>query len=315
MKPQVKGYLLGTIAAATYGMNPLFALPLYKTGMDPDSVLFFRYLFALPILGAMIKLRGRNFRLQRREILPLVILGLLLALSSLTLFQSYNYMDAGIASTILFVYPIMVAVIMAVVFKEKLKLWTAPLHPAGSGRNRPAVPGRRRCNPQPGRHAAGLGVGPFVCHLYRGGQPVGTQKRGNAQGDLLRPAVRSLALSDPARFRTRHLPAGSVVSVGANLLALAIFPTAIRSFAPRGPFSTSGRPPTAILGALEPVTAVFFGVTVFGEELTLRILCGILMIVAAVTFIVAGGSITTYLIRFRKLFPRLTPRFHLPRKR
>ena len=40
MNAKAKGYLLGTVAAATYGMNPLFALPLYKAGMDPESVLF-----------------------------------------------------------------------------------------------------------------------------------------------------------------------------------------------------------------------------------------------------------------------------------
>ena len=96
MNVKAKGYVLGVIAAATYGMNPLFALPLYEAGMNPDSVLFFRYLFAIPVLGAMIKLRGRDFKLKRKEILPLVIMGLLVALSSLTLFQSYNYMAAGI---------------------------------------------------------------------------------------------------------------------------------------------------------------------------------------------------------------------------
>ena len=66
MNAKAKGYLLGTVAAATYGMNPLFALPLYKAGMDPDSVLFFRYLFAIPILGVMLKARGRDFGLRRR---------------------------------------------------------------------------------------------------------------------------------------------------------------------------------------------------------------------------------------------------------
>lgn len=30
MNVKAKGYILGAIAAATYGMNPLFALPLYK---------------------------------------------------------------------------------------------------------------------------------------------------------------------------------------------------------------------------------------------------------------------------------------------
>ena len=50
MNTKTKGYILGIIAAAAYGMNPLFALPLYKAGMNPDSVLFFRYLFAIPVL-------------------------------------------------------------------------------------------------------------------------------------------------------------------------------------------------------------------------------------------------------------------------
>ena len=124
MNTKLKGYVLGAVAAASYGMNPLFALPLYKEGMDPDSVLFFRYLLAIPLLGIMIKARGRDFRLKRKEIVPLIVMGLLVALSSLTLFLSYNYMDAGIASTLLFVYPVLVALIMALVFKEKLTMQT-----------------------------------------------------------------------------------------------------------------------------------------------------------------------------------------------
>ncbi len=60
----------------------------------------------------MLKVRGRGFSVARRDIVPLVVMGLLLSLSSLSLFLSYNnYMEAGIASTLLFVYPIMVAVI------------------------------------------------------------------------------------------------------------------------------------------------------------------------------------------------------------
>lgn len=124
MNIKVKGYILAVIAAATYGMNPLFALPLYKEGMDPDSVLFFRYLFAIPILGIMLKARGRSFKMKQKEVLPLIIMGLLVACSSLMLFQSYNYMDAGIASTLLFIYPVMVAIIMAIGFKEKLTVQT-----------------------------------------------------------------------------------------------------------------------------------------------------------------------------------------------
>ena len=121
MNAKVKGYFLGAIAAATYGMNPLFALPLYKDGIILIRFFFFfRYLFAIPILGMMIKGRGRSFKVEHKAIIPLIIMGLLVAISSLSLFLSYNYMEVGIASTLLFVYPIMVALIMALVFKEKL---------------------------------------------------------------------------------------------------------------------------------------------------------------------------------------------------
>ncbi len=90
-----------------------------------------------------------------------------------------------------------------------------------------------------------------------------------------------------------------------NLIALAIFPTAISFLCTTQAVQYIGSTPTAILGALEPVTAVFFGVTIFGESLTLRLCCGIVLIILAVTFIIAGSNITTHLVRFRKLFPRL----------
>lgn len=67
-----------------------------------------------------------------------------------------------------------------------------------------------------------------------------------------------------------------------------------------------GSTKTAILGALEPVTAVIFGVTLFGEQLTSRIVGGIIMIIIAVTLVIAGGEITTQLLRFRKLFPKIS---------
>ena len=67
MNVRTKGLVCGAVAAATYGMNPLFTLPLYHAGMTPDSVLFYRYAFALPILAVMIRLRGQDFSLRRCE--------------------------------------------------------------------------------------------------------------------------------------------------------------------------------------------------------------------------------------------------------
>lgn len=304
MNIKAKGYMFGAIAAATYGMNPLFALPLYKAGMNPDSVLFFRYLFAIPVLGIMIIARGRSFKLKRKEVLPLIVMGLLVALSSLTLFQSYNYMEAGIASTLLFVYPIMVALIMAFGFKEKLTIQTILCILLALG---------------------GIGM------LYKGGDGTPLNLTGIALVMISALAyaiyivgVNQSTLKDIATLRLtfyvllfgltlflvrvdfgRSLHVVDTWYLWGNLIALAIFPTAISFLCTTQAIQYIGSTPTAILGALEPLTAVFFGVTVFGESLTLRLSCGILMIVLAVTLIIAGGNVTTYMVRFRKLFPRL----------
>ena len=304
MNVKAKGYILGAVAAATYGMNPLFALPLYKAGMNPDSVLFFRYLFAIPVLGMMIVARGRSFKLKRKEVLPLIIMGLLVALSSLALFQSYNYMDVGIASTLLFVYPILVALIMWIAFKEKLTLPTVLCILLALG---------------------GIGL------LYKSGDGSTLNLTviilvmisalsyaiyivGVNQSTLKNLATLSLTfyvlLFGLVLFLVRvdfgqSLRVAETWYLWGNLIALAIFPTAISFLCTTQAIQYIGSTPTAILGALEPLTAVFFGVVVFGESLTLRLSCGMLMIILAVTLIIAGGNITIYLVRFRKLFPRL----------
>ena len=111
MTPKTKGFIYGAIAAASYGMNPLFALPLYAAGMSVDTVLFYRYFFAAIVLGILMKVQHQSFALHKADVLPLVIMGLLFSFSSLLLFMSYIYMNAGIASTILFVYPVMVCLL------------------------------------------------------------------------------------------------------------------------------------------------------------------------------------------------------------
>lgn len=304
MNVKAKGYILGAVAAATYGMNPLFALPLYKAGMNPDSVLFFRYLFAIPVLGMMIVARGRSFKLKRKEVLPLIIMGLLVALSSLALFQSYNYMDVGIASTLLFVYPILVALIMWIAFKEKLTLPTVLcillalggiglLYKSGDGST---------------LNLTGI-ILVMISALSYAIYIVGVN-----QSTLKNLATLSLTfyvlLFGLVLFLVRvdfgqSLRVAETWYLWGNLIALAIFPTTISFLCTTQAIQYIGSTPTAILGALEPLTAVFFGVVVFGESLTLRLSCGMLMIILAVTLIIAGGNITIYLVRFRKLFPRL----------
>ena len=304
MNVKAKGYILGAVAAATYGMNPLFALPLYKAGMNPDSVLFFRYLFAIPVLGMMIVARGRSFKLKRKEVLPLIIMGLLVALSSLALFQSYNYMDVGIASTLLFVYPILVALIMWIAFKEKLTLPTVLcillalggiglLYKSGDGST---------------LNLTGiilLMISALSYAIYIVGVNQSTLKNLATLSLTFYVLLFGLVLFLVRVDFGQSLRVAETWYLWGNLIALAIFPTAISFLCTTQAIQYIGSTPTAILGALEPLTAVFFGVVVFGESLTLRLSCGMLMIILAVTLIIAGGNITIYLVRFRKLFPRL----------
>jgi len=304
MNNKVKGYILGAIAATTYGMNPLFALPLYKAGMDPDSVLFFRYLLALPILGIMIKARGRDFKLKRKEILPLMVAGLLVAVSSLTLFQSYNYMDAGIASTLLFVYPIVVALIMAVGFREKVTIQTVVciiLALAGIGLLYKGEDGSTLS--VTGTILVMVSAVSYAVYI------VGVNKSVLKDTATLKLTFYAL-LFGMLLFLVRVDFGKSLHIVDewylwGNLLALALFTTAISFLCTTAAIQYIGSTPTAILGALEPVTAVFFGVVVFGELLTWRVVSGIVLIILAVTFIIAGTNIKTSLVRFRKLFPKL----------
>lgn len=304
MNAKAKGYILGSIAAASYGMNPLFALPLYKAGMDPDSVLFFRYLFAIPLLGIMIKARGRTFKIQRKETFPLIIMGLLVVLSSLTLFLSYNYMAAGIASTLLFIYPIMVALIMAMVFKEKLALQTIVcmlLALGGIG---------LLYKSEDGSTLSLIGtLLVFASSLSYAIYIVGINQTSLKNVATLKVTFYVL-LFGLSLFVARLLYSGVLNTpdqwyLWGNLLALAVFPTAISFLCTTGAIQYIGSTPTAILGALEPVTAIFFGIAVFGESLTVRESIGLVMIIVAVTLVIAGGNITGQLVRFRKLFPRL----------
>ena len=287
MTNKTKGFIYGAIAAASYGMNPLFALPLYAAGMNVDTVLFYRYFFATIVLGILMKMQHQSFALHKADVLPLVIMGLLFSFSSLLLFMSYNYMDAGIASTILFVYPVMVAVIMGIFFKEKISAITVfSILLALSG----------------------------IALLYQGdgNKPLSTL---GIIFVLLSSLSYAIYIVGVNRSSLKNLPTakltfyallfGIIIYVvrldfctalqpvpapllWVNVFSLALFPTIISLIAMTLSIHRIGSTPAAILGALEPVTALFCGVVVFGEQLTPRIMLGVLMILTAVTLIIAA---------------------------
>ena len=287
---KTKGFILGAIAAASYGMNPLFTLPLYSAGMSVDTVLFYRYSLAVIVLGIMMKFQEQSFAIKRVDVLPLCIMGLLFAFSSLFLFMSYNYMDAGIASTILFVYPVLVAIIMAVVFKEKVSpitMFSIAL----------AIVGISMLCKSPGGQTLSL-VGitfVFLSSLSYAIYIVGVNRSSLKDMPIAKLTFYVLLFGLSVyvvrlQFCT-ELQVIPTPMLWINAVSLAVFPTVISLVTMTKAIHYIGSTPTAILGALEPVTALFFGVLVFGEQLTPRIILGILMVITAVTLIIGGKSL------------------------
>ena len=287
---KTKGFILGAIAAASYGMNPLFTLPLYSAGMSVDTVLFYRYSLAVIVLGIMMKFQKQSFAIKRVDVLPLCIMGLLFAFSSLFLFMSYNYMDAGIASTILFVYPVLVAIIMAVVFKEKVSpitMFAIALAFVGIS---------MLCKSPGGQTLSLVGITfVFLSSLSYAIYIVGVNRSSLKDMPIAKLTFYVLLFGLSVyvvrlQFCT-ELQVIPTPMLWINAVSLAVFPTVISLVTMTKAIHYIGSTPTAILGALEPVTALFFGVLVFGEQLTPRIILGILMVITAVALIIGGKSL------------------------
>jgi drug/metabolite transporter (DMT)-like permease len=290
MNPKVKGFTMGSIAAASYGLNPLFALPLYAAGYSVDNVLFYRYAFAIVMLGMMMKIRGLSVKVNRKDLPLLALFGLLFSASSLFLFLSYQYMDAGIASTILFLYPVMVAVIMMLFYHENPSLitWiTLAMTFVGV-----SLLGKQ----SDGSNISLIGVTlVMLSSLSYAIYIVGVNHTRLKNLDTARMTFYALLFGILIYVVRLHF-CTDVVMPREPLhwlcaFCLALFPTIISLVTMTISIHHIGSTYAAILGALEPITAVVVGVFVFHERLTPRISLGIVTILVAVTLLIAGKKI------------------------
>lgn len=305
MNEKSKGYIYGILAAAAYGLNPLFAIPLYNAGMDPESVLFFRYLFAIPMVAVTLIIRGRGFRVHSREVLPLIIMGILMAFSSLSLFHSYNYMDAGIASTLLFVYPIMVTFLMAAYYKEKISMHTILCLLMAIG----GVALLYEHSTDSGFSILGatlVFISAFCYAVYIVG--INTTR---LKGLATLKVTFYVLLFGLVIIASRLYIKGTITIPTewyqwGNLLALAFFPTLVSLACTTRAVRYIGSTPTAILGAFEPITAILFCVTVLGETLTIKEFSGMVLIILAVTLVVEGGHFTSKMTNYKRMFPKMS---------
>jgi drug/metabolite transporter (DMT)-like permease len=283
------GIIFASLAAITFGMNPFFGIPLYQEGLEPLSVLFYRFSFATVLIAGVMLLRKESFKLPLRYLPHTIIAGILLALTCLFWFLTFKIMDSGIAATILFIYPVMVAAIMLIFYKERIGLLTA----AGMAA---AIGGViLLCQPGAGGNVNIRGIiyillSALTYSIYI----VGIQKsriRELADSTL---TFYALLFSIPVfliplrmGLDLQMLPSWKAWG---NAIGLGVFPSLCSFLFTALAVRRIGPTTVAVLGALEPVTAVLIGAFFFHEVMNGKIILGIIVILAAVSIVICGQS-------------------------
>lgn len=290
-KNVVWGYVAGIVTGVTYGLNPLFAKPLLSMGVSVDTMLACRYLIAVFILGVWLVFRKESLKVNKAQMWRLCILGFLFAMSSMLLFLSYNYIPAGLATTIVFLYPVIVALIMVLLkVYPTWQVWLSILMTF---------------------------VGVVILSRPSGNMTLNITGLSLAAGSAIAYALYLIVVNRSRRLRTvtslvltfYALLIGSVVFLihsaisggefmagldgwycWMNLICLAVFPTLVSLLTLAMATRIIGPTRTSVLGVFEPVTAIAVGTIFFGESLTLNVIIGVLITLVAVTFMVMTGK-------------------------
>lgn len=282
------GYPAGIITGITYGLNPLFGVPLMKNGAAIESILFFRYAIAVLFLGLFLLLSKQSFKISRKEAGVLLVLGLLYTSSSIFLFEAYNYIASGLATTIIFLYPVLVAIIM--VFLKVVPSWPVWLSIILT------FAGVVIMTQSDSTHT----INPIGVILSLGSALV------YALFIVIINRSKTISNISNSLLTFYALTVGTIIFLGKiiisdiditaginhnmawmNLVGLALLPTVVSTATLAIATRNIGATKASVLGVFEPVTAILIGTIVFGEALTTSIIVGILLSIAAITFMIA----------------------------
>lgn len=284
---KLAGYLAGLIAGVSYGTNPLFAKPLLESGVPVLVMLFFRYGMSAAILAVWMACRHEAFKVEKRELGLLGILGVLFACSSLFLFTSYEFIPSGLATTLVYLYPVFTALIMVVLrFYPSWQTWLSIIATFG-GILLLSTPSAGAEIRLPGIILAIMSALSYALYLVI----VNRSRR------IKKVSEHTLTLyalmTGTAMFLIIRLFQGGNILEGVdspadwgNLLGLAVVPTMISMLTLAVSSRYIGPTRTSILGVFEPLTAIMIGTVLFGEPLTPKMAAGVAICVGAVVFMI-----------------------------
>lgn len=281
MSDTLKGYLFALVSALTYGMIPLFMIPLKKLDFfSVDTALFYRFLIAaILILGYLVFYQKESVKINLKEGIVLSILGFFYALSAEFLFIAYDFLSPGIASTIFFIYPIIVALILGMFFKEKITLATTiSLFIVVVGVGVLSIKDNFEIN------YIGLFVSLLGALMYALYMIIVNKTKIKASG--VKVSFYSMVFAS-LFFLVKTLVLENSVAIpsleiGTHLALFSLITTALSVVSLVYAIKFIGSTPTAIMGAVEPVVAVMISVGLFDETLTFSLIAGVIIIISGV---------------------------------
>ena len=296
MSAKVKGFMYGVATSVTFGLIPLFTLPLMHAGLASDSILFYRFITATIALGLMIVVKKESFKVAWRDVPIIVVLAVFYTASSMFLLYGYEAMGAGVATTLL----------MLVVFRERASwvTWTAVVL-AICGVAKLSLDGTElKLDP--------MGVVIVLLSAVGYASYIIAVNKSRVRDMHSRKLAFYVFVFTTIIFGIKNMlgdgvqPLPDAWSV-VNVVLLAVAPTVISNITLLLAVRNIGGTLTSILGALEPVTAVCIGALVFGEAFTLSEAIGIALILTAVVLVILNRSIqenmTVLLKRIRPRHP------------
>lgn len=280
------GLICGIAAGVSYGTNPMFAKPLLESGVPVIVMLLFRYGISVLLLSSWMVLKKENFSLRKRELSLLAVLGLLFAGSSLFLFLSYKFIPSGLATTLVYLYPVFVAVIMVFLkFYPSWQTWLSIVatfcgiillsSPSGGGEIKIA-----------GIILAIMSALSYAFYLVIVNRSTRIKHVSERALTLYALITGTILFAIIRIFQGGSIIEGiDTAADWGNLVGLAVFPTMISLFTLAVSSRFIGPTKTSILGVFEPLTAIIIGIVMFGEPMTLKMGLGIVICVGAVIFV------------------------------
>ena len=284
----LRGVLYAVVSSATFGLIPLFSIPLLQGGMSSPAILFYRFGLAAAMMGLIALATRRPLRITWPQTGTLLLLGAMYSVTALGLLRSYTYIPSSVATTINFLYPLGVAIVMTLFFREKNSVWllvailislvgVALLSWGDIG------------GPQSDRAIVGVGFAGATVLTYTI-YIVGVKKSRISRLDPMIQAFYVLLFSAcfflVYALSTTGAPLPGKWHLWQNLLLLALVPTVVSNLTLVLASKESGSTMTSILGSMEPLTAVLVGVLHFGEKFGLDSASGLILIITAVIIVI-----------------------------